>query len=71
MANTNCLQGIECPECGGEDEFRIIAQIWVTVRDEGTEDEQGDYEWDKDSACQCTACEHFATVRDFTTREGI
>lgn len=66
MANTNCLEGVQCPKCKQEHGFHITAKILVYVTDEGTEDLQGDYEWDKDSFCKCIECEHTGTVKDFT-----
>lgn len=66
MANTNCLEGMRCPSCGNEDEFRIEMVITVKVTDEGTEDMGGDYYWDKDSWCFCPQCEWDGTVKDFS-----
>jgi hypothetical protein len=48
MTNTNCLEGIRCPDCGNEESFRIAAKTIVTVTDDGIED-HGDMEWDDDS----------------------
>ncbi len=45
MTNTNCLEGIQCPQCGNADRFRIVATSLFTVTDDGTED-HGDVEWD-------------------------
>jgi Zn ribbon nucleic-acid-binding protein len=65
MTNKNCLEGIRCPQCGHEDAFRIEAQITVYVTDDGTEDQGGDYAWEDESPCQCVACMHTATIKDF------
>jgi hypothetical protein len=65
MTNTNCLEGIRCPHCGDEDAFRIEAQVTVYVTDEGTEDQGGDYAWEDESPCQCAACKHGGTIKDF------
>ena len=54
--NTNCLEGIRCPECGQEDEFRIEGRTVFEVTDDGTGD-HGDVEWDEDSYVLCPSCE--------------
>lgn len=51
--NSNCLEGIRCSRCGQEEEIFIAAQVQVLVRDEGTQDCGGDYEWDDASAARC------------------
>ena len=66
MPNTNCLEGVRCPECAYEDGFYIDARITVFVTDNGTEDQNGDYYWDNESACSCANCKHEATLKDFT-----
>ena len=65
MTNTNCLAGIQCPDCGNEESFRIAATTIATVTDDGTED-HGDMEWDDDSYAECTACHRHGTLKDFT-----
>ncbi len=66
MTNTNCLEGIACPQCGAEDAFTIVASVEVLVRDDGTEDQGGDYIWSDDHPCRCVGCGHHGQVRDFT-----
>ena len=63
-ANTNCLEGMKCPACGSREPFRIQMTSIFTIYDDGT-DEYGDTEWDDESYCDCVACEHSGTVRDF------
>lgn len=65
MANTNCLEGIKCPECGQEDEFRIEVVMTAKVKDEGVADVSGDTYWDKDSWCYCPQCEREGKVKEF------
>ena len=67
--NTNCLEGVECPKCGHEDKFFVYAKILVEVTDDGTEDAQGDYEWDSGTYCECGECKHSGTLSDFTIEE--
>lgn len=64
MTNTNCLEGIKCPDCGNEESFRIAARTIATVTDDGTED-YGDMEWDDDSYAECAACLRHGTLKDF------
>lgn len=65
--NENCLEGMQCPECGDFGPFKIFATKsgMVEVSDDGTDDLQGDTEWDDDSACECCGCGHLGTVRKF------
>jgi DNA-directed RNA polymerase subunit RPC12/RpoP len=67
MANTNCLKGIRCPECGQEGKFEIQISAYIDVTDEGTGDLQSAIEWDKDSDIVCKECGHDGTVEEFTT----
>jgi len=70
MANTNCLDGIRCPECGQEDGFYIDVVILATVymTDNGYDDEEGaGTEWGDDSDIRCGDCDHLGQVRDFRT----
>lgn len=66
MPNTNCLEGMRCPnkDCGSEEPLHILTTTWVTVYDTGSgvSDIQP---WDDDSGCACLACGHSGTVSDF------
>src|SRR5438270_11768666 len=64
MTNTNCLEGIQCPSCGNDDQFRIRATTLALVTDDGAED-HGDMEWDDDSYAECTHCITSGKLRDF------
>jgi hypothetical protein len=68
MPNTNCLEGIACPQCKQEDRFNITATIVVEVSDSGTGKELTGYEWDLSSHCTRTECEYTGTLKDFTTK---
>lgn len=66
MANENCLDGMQCPQCGSEEPFRIEVITQVTMYDEGSDPwEGGDQYWDKHSYCRCIACDRDGTVNDF------
>lgn len=64
--NTNCLEGMACPDCDSEGPFLINAEVTVLVSDDGTEDQGGDYEWNRDAYCQCKECDFADTVDGFT-----
>ena len=66
--NINCLAGMRCPQCGSLEAFNIECTTEVTMRDEGCED-YGDCTWQPASRCVCCACDHAATVQDFTIPE--
>jgi hypothetical protein len=61
MANTNCLEGMKCPNCGQEDNFRITAEAVFDVTDDGT-DLFGSVEWDDDSPVVCLQCMEITKV---------
>lgn len=62
--NTNCLDGIKCPECGSEEPFNISAKAIFTVYDDGT-DSYGGVEWDDNSAIECLECGHRGKIKEF------
>lgn len=65
MPNTNCLEGIACPECKSEGPFAIHSCALVLMSDNGGE-ETTDIEWSPASVITCKGCGHFGKVRDFT-----
>ena len=66
--NTNCLQGIRCPECRNDSSFHISAFVTAEVTDDGAS-ASGDMEWDGESPIRCSACEHSGTVNEFHAPE--
>lgn len=64
MSNTNCLEGMQCPQCGAYEPFRIIAVADFTVYDNGTEHFTG-VEWEDDARCTCLTCKNFGPVHHF------
>lgn len=64
MANSNVLEGWECPDCASEGPFRIIATCTAVVDDDGVYDAV-DYAWDDDSRAECLTCRRYGTVVDF------
>ena len=65
--NTNCLDGMACPECGEFGPFSIFAVQagMVSVSDNGTDFINGNVEWEDTSRCECLGCGHAATVGEF------
>jgi len=63
-ANTNCLEGVRCPQCGYQDHFFISGTSLFSVYDDGT-DSHEDVEWDDASYIRCASCRHEGTLRVF------
>jgi hypothetical protein len=53
-----------CPECGSDIGLDIVARVSVRLTPDGT-DADGTHEWDDESPCTCTECDHHGTVADF------
>lgn len=58
------LEDMCCPKCGNRESFSIKFTGTCEVDDESSSDD-GDHEWDDNSACRCQ-CGYGATVKDFT-----
>jgi hypothetical protein len=67
--NTNCLEGMACPECKSLGPFKIAVTSMATVTDDGT-DEFEDIEWDDGSYCRCIECENDGIVENFKTKKN-
>ncbi len=67
MVNTNCLEGIKCPDCGNEKAFYIQSTAVMHVTDDGAEC-RSDIEWDDDSHTQCPACERTGKLAEFRVK---
>jgi hypothetical protein len=63
--NENCLQGIECPECGQFEDFHVKVETFMSMQDSGS-GEHEDVEWDESSEIRCDGCGHCATVAEFS-----
>ncbi len=64
MSNSNCLEGMACPECDYDKRFDITAITVATITDEGSDD-HGDLEYDDTARCVCCGCGHVSTVGVF------
>lgn len=62
--NTNCLEGMRCPECQSLEPFAIQIKTVATVYDSGTNATEN-HEWEDYSPCICEKCGHSSTVRAF------
>ena len=70
--NTNCLEGIRCPECGQDEVFDIVVSTTVRVTDEGFDlAEYSSTEWDEYSSITCPDCEKSGEVADFSDDESV
>lgn len=65
--NINCLEGLQCPSCGHEDEIHVIARRWVSVTDFGSDAEADslddhDTEYDDNSTALCPKCRYLGQL---------
>ena len=69
MPNDNCLEGVQCPQCGNEDRFMISANVVAEVTDEGAEVASplygNGFEWDDSSMTRCPECDRGGPLKDF------
>jgi len=68
MENTNCLQGLRCPNCGHDERLYITATTTFEVTDDGTGDHD-DVLWDSTSPTECPECDFFGDLGDFEIPE--
>lgn len=64
MSNTNCLAGLQCPNCGSFGPYQIAAKCFAEVTDDGVQD-TADFEWEGNSWCRCVVCSFQKKVKDF------
>ena len=67
--NTNCLEGMKCPECGSLEPFDIRVTVTMEVSDLGTDD-YNDVEWENGSQCCCRMCGFDGVVSDFKVEDS-
>jgi len=67
--NTNCLDGMRCPECGSCKPFDIVVGCIARTFDSGVE-HTWDFDWSRESSCTCVVCGHHGQVKDFKEKEG-
>jgi hypothetical protein len=67
MANQNCLQNIQCPNCKSEGPFVITVETNVLMNDDGWTETSGDTDdWGSWSYIRCDSCDEVGIVREFT-----
>ena len=75
MANKNCLEGKRCPKCKYEDEVLVLATIWTSLKDDGTDHnadsiDDTSVEYDDDSLASCPVCHHLGEFREWNRKKG-
>lgn len=67
MANTNCLQGMQCPNCKSDGPFFIEVSTLVLMSDDGwiCDANGSDNTWEDTSYCRCDDCGHANNVAGF------
>jgi hypothetical protein len=53
--NSNCLEGMSCPDCGQPHRFKIVGKALFEITDDGTED-YNDVEFFDDDHASCPEC---------------
>jgi hypothetical protein len=67
VVNSNCLEGLRCPDCGNEHAFYIQSTAVMYVTDDGAEC-RSDIEWDDHSHTRCPQCERSGKLSDFKAK---
>lgn len=62
--NTNCLAGMQCPNCKSNGPFIVEVTTTVLLHDDGTED-YGDKHWNESSYMSCPECDHEGQAGEF------
>jgi hypothetical protein len=58
-----------CPTCGSDEDLLVDITTLAYLTPDGTEP-TGDHDWDDDSDCRCSACDHAGRVSDFRIHNG-
>ena len=62
--NTNCLEGLACPQCGNDERLFIVGMSVFEVVDDGTLEHES-VEWDDSSHTRCPQCNHEGNLCEF------
>jgi len=71
MVNINCLAGMRCPKCKHADEVLVLAKMWVSLTDDGTDPYAdstkacGDVDYGDASEAKCPECGHEGLMCDW------
>lgn len=69
MSSVRQEWGLACPNCDRDDCLCVEVKQFADLHPDGT-DVGGDAEWDSESVCRCTACDHSGLVADFRIDEA-
>jgi hypothetical protein len=70
MDNTvKSIFSMACPTCGSDEDLLVDITTLAYLSADGTE-ATGDHDWDDDSGCRCSACDHTGQVKDFRINSG-
>jgi len=61
----NCLEGLQCPDCGNRRKFNIGVNAWAVVKDDGIQS-MSEADWEMDSWINCPYCAESGRVSDFS-----
>lgn len=53
--NSNCLEGMSCPDCGQHYRFKVVGRALFVITDDGTDD-YNDVEFYDDDHASCPEC---------------
>ena len=63
------LEGMACPRCGHEGDFRVNANVWLDVTNDGSvpseANHRGDHEWEGDAITECPKCDYIGRWHQF------
>ena len=68
MSTVRNLFGMACPNCGSDEQLRVVLTVVARLSTDGTEP-FGDHDWNDKSLCMCDACEFVGHVRQFEVTE--
>jgi hypothetical protein len=67
-ANTNCLEGLQCPKCKSYGPFDIEVVSTARIHDDGVEEYTG-ADFDEGSVCVCVNCKFVGGVTDLRVED--
>lgn len=58
-----------CPACGSDEDLLVDITTLAYLTADGTE-ATGEHDWDDESGCRCSACDHTGKAKDFRINNG-
>lgn len=71
MPNTNCLEGISCPQCGSLEPFYVDIATTVEMTDNGWSLTRPGVDEMWTGGIQCVSCDHAGTLEEFRAGSAI